>query len=85
MSMANAGMLFSFGVLVLIAALLIVVIWNVFKIARAKIVTQSEIAQGENYRKLAEEAVAVQKQIAEDLAILKKRVESMEKMLREVE
>lgn len=42
----------------------------------------ADIARDEAYRKLAEEAVPVQKKLEENLADLRVRVASMEKMLR---
>jgi hypothetical protein len=72
-------------ILTLITIIAVVVISQYLKNVRVKIMSAAEIARDEAYRKLAEENVAVQKKIQEDLADLRVRVASMEKMLREIE
>ncbi len=79
------GMGFVLVILSLITILATVVISQGLKTARAKTVSMAEIARDEAYRKLAEEAVSVQRKIAEDLSDLRTRIVSMEKMLREVD
>jgi len=79
------GMGFVLFILTLITIIAVVVISQYLKNVRVKIMSKAEIARDEAYRKLAEEAVAVQKKIEEDLADLRLRVASMEKMLREIE
>ncbi len=76
------GMIF---ILVLLVPLAVVLAWQGFKTYQVKISSNAEIARDEAYRKLAEEAVAVQRKISEDLADLRARVASIEKMLREIE
>jgi type VI protein secretion system component VasK len=61
-------------------ALVIVVVWQVAVTWRARIVASRDRA----YQQLAEEAVATQRQAAADLADLRERVASIEKLLREV-
>ncbi|MGI6492033.1 MAG: hypothetical protein GX949_03295 [Peptococcaceae bacterium] len=79
------GMGFVLVILTLITIIAVVVISQYLKNVRVKIMSAAEIARDEAYRKLAEENVAVQKKIQEDLADLRVRVASMEKMLREIE
>lgn len=76
------GMIF---ILVLLVPLAVVLAWQGFRTYQIKITSKAEIARDEAYRKLAEEAVAVQRKISEDLADLRARVASIEKMLREIE
>lgn len=80
-----AGMWFVLGILSLILILSIVIIGQFFKHSQIKIKTQAEIARDEAYRKLAEDAITVQKQMAEDLSELRQKIVSMEKLLREVD
>jgi len=79
------GMAFVLVILALITIIAVVVISQVLKNTRAKTISMTEIARDEAYRKLAEEAVSIQQKMAEDLADLRVRIASMEKMLREVE
>ncbi|TYO94832.1 hypothetical protein [Desulfallas thermosapovorans] len=76
------GMIF---ILVLLVPLAVVLAWQGFRTYQIKITSKAEIARDEAYRKLAEEAVAVQRKISDDLADLRARVASIEKMLREIE
>ncbi len=86
------GMGFVLVILSLITIVAVVVISQVLKTSRAKAASMAEIARDEAYRKLAEEAVSVQRMIAEDqqkivkdLSEMKERIKAMEKMLREVD
>jgi len=72
-------------ILSLFTIVAVVVISQVLKTARAKTISMAEIARDEAYRKLAEEAVSVQRKISEDLSDLRTRIASMEKMLREID
>ncbi len=79
-------------VLCLVTVVFVVIISQVFKNRRAKIATAAEIAQNEAYRNLAEEAITVQRKTAEDqqkitrdISEMKERINSIEKMLREVQ
>ncbi|WP_157057709.1 hypothetical protein [Calditerricola satsumensis] len=47
--------------------------------------SQAAIARDEAYRKLAEEAISLQRKRSEDLSDLRNRVAEIERMLREVE
>lgn len=85
MNMEFAGMLFAFGIILLITLAGIILVTQIFKNSRAKSLNSHEIARDEEYRKLAEESVLVQKKMSEDLADLRERVASMEKMIREVD
>jgi len=79
------GMGFVLVILLLITIVAVVVISQLLKTTRAKTVSMAEIARDEAYRKLAEEAVALQRKIAGDLSDLRTRITSMEKMLREID
>ena len=86
------GMGFVLFILTLITILAVVVVSQVLKTSRAKAVSITEIARDEAYRKLAEEAVSMQRKMAEDqqkiindLSETKERIHAIEKMLREVE
>lgn len=79
------GMMFVFGLLVLLTVL-IVVVWQVFATQRAKLAVDRK----EEYRKLAEWSTAAQQIIAEeqqkiskDLGDLRTWVSAIEKLLRE--
>ena len=79
-------------VLCLVTVVFVVIISQVLKNRRAKIATAAEIAQNEAYRNLAEEAITVQRRTAEDqqkitrdISEMKERINSIEKMLREVQ
>jgi flagellar biosynthesis/type III secretory pathway M-ring protein FliF/YscJ len=79
-------------VLCLVTVVFVFIISQVFKNRRAKIATAAEIAQNEAYRNLAEEAITVQRKTAEDqqkitkdISEMKARINSIEKMLREVQ
>lgn len=83
---------FALVILCLVAVAVVVIIFQVFKNSRTKIATAAEIARDEAYRKLAEEAITVQRKTAEDqqkitrdISEMKERINSIEKMLREVQ
>ncbi|MEL7567801.1 MAG: hypothetical protein AAGU27_23390 [Dehalobacterium sp.] len=80
-----AGMSFALVILILVTIVAVILIWQLFKSWQIKMASRAEIARDEAYRKLAEEAVSVQKKIGEDLSDLRTRIESIEKILREVE
>ncbi|MQA14038.1 MAG: hypothetical protein GEV09_07640 [Pseudonocardiaceae bacterium] len=82
------GDIFALVLLGLITLVVVVVIWQVFSIARAKVSARRE----EAYQKLAEQATEAQRSIADDLSRatgelteVRQRVAAMEKLLREVE
>lgn len=86
------GMGFVLVILALITIITVVVVSQALKTQRTKTMSMAEIAWDEAYRKLAEEAVSVQRKITgeqqkivSDLSEMKERIISMEKMLREVE
>jgi len=83
---------FALVILCLVAVAVVVIILQVFQNSRTKIATAAEIARDEAYRKLAEEAITVQRITAEDqqkmtrdISEMKERINSIEKMLREVQ
>ena len=79
------GMGFVLAILAMITVIIVVIISQALKTARARTASMAEITRDEAYRKLAEESIALQRKISEDLAELRSRVEYMEKMMREVE
>jgi predicted transcriptional regulator len=85
MNVGFVEMGFVLAVLAMFTVVAVVVIWQGLKTARAKTQSTAEIARDEAYRKLAEEAVSVQRKMADDLSDLRARIISMEKMLREVD
>jgi len=92
MSIEIAGMGFVLVILSLITIILVVIIWQALKTERSKTLSKAMLARDEAYRKLAEETAAAQKKMledhrrmAEDLADMRQRIVSIEKMLREVE
>lgn len=81
MSNANAGMLFAFGVLLLITAVIIAAIIWAASTTKAK----ASAAREANYRELAEKASLDSAEIKASLTELKGRTASIERMLKEVE
>ncbi|WP_025273556.1 hypothetical protein [Haloglycomyces albus] len=80
MSVENAGMLFVFGILFLIALITVVsIIWGT-KVARAKAVAARE----ERYRELAQKVSDDTAEVKASLVEMKARVAAIEKMLKEV-
>lgn len=80
------GMMFVFGLLVLLTVLIVVVVWQVFATQRAKL----SVDRKEEYRKLAERSTAAQQitaeeqqKISKDLGDLRTWVSATEKLLRE--
>ncbi|HHT02317.1 MAG TPA: hypothetical protein GXZ96_06495 [Firmicutes bacterium] len=82
---ALAGMGFVLFILTLVTIIAVVVIWQVLKTAREKTRYAVELAINDAYRRLAEQAVAVEEKMAKDIADLRARVASMENLLREIE
>lgn len=68
-----------------IFAAVVVILWQGFKTYQIKVQTMASIAHEEAYRKLAEQLAASQEGIARDLADLRRRVASIEQVLKEVE
>lgn len=81
MNIEIAGMTFVLYIL----TLMVVLVYLGLKAWQTRIVSAAEVARDEAYRKLAAEAVATQKKTADELADLRVRVASMEKILRDVE
>ena len=85
------GIVFVLGITVAVAVVLVVVIWQVFAVARAKTVAEITAASDDAYRTLAKQATAAQQtsaeqqeRIATELAALRSRVTAIEQLLREV-
>lgn len=83
---------FVLGIMTIIAIVVSIVLWQVFRTKQQTIESRAQIAQEEAYRKLAEEATSVQNrtaaelhQLTEGMADLRVRVATIERMLREVE
>lgn len=84
--------LFGFVSLLAVLVLLIVVVWQAFKSYQTKTSNAGYIARDEAYRKLSEEAISLQQETVEnqkkiigELSELRKRIDGIEKTLREVE
>ena len=58
-----------------------VAVWQGMGVLRAKVAGTREA----DYRRLAEEAIAAQKRLSDDVADLRQRIMAVEKILREVE
>ena len=91
MSDAGWGIVFVLVLAVAVAALIALVVWQSFKVWQTRITTGVAAAHDESYRKLAEDATAAQRAIAEDqrtiagdLAEVRSRVTAIETLLREV-
>lgn len=79
------------GGMVLVAILLGIVIWQIFKTAQSRMLAADAIARDDAYRRLAEQSATTQEQlatqqqrIADDMTELRERVGAIEKLLREV-
>jgi hypothetical protein len=82
---------FVLGIVLAVAAIIIVATWQIFAVGRTSVSAGAEMARDDEYRTLARDATAAQQAIAEeqrkiarDLADLRERMESVEKMMREV-
>jgi hypothetical protein len=82
------GNLFAVIAIIVIAAVLIVIIWQVFSTRRAT----ATLVRDDAYRKLAERTTAAHEQIvqelsaaSEELADLRGRVAEIERMMKEIE
>jgi len=75
------GMFFVLGTLALMTVIIVVSIWQFASTQRAK----ASIAREEAYRRLAEDAVKTQTEIAEALKEMRPQLAAIEKLLREVE
>lgn len=82
------GMVFVLGMTALATTITVVIIWQKFETQRA----MAALAREEAYQKLAERSVAGleraadgQQKLVEELSVLRARVDSMEKLLREVQ
>jgi hypothetical protein len=85
------GIVFVLGLTAAIAAIIIVAMWQIFSVARTDTKARAELARDDAYRSLARETAAAQQAIADeqgkiarDLADLRDRMVSVEKMMREV-
>jgi uncharacterized membrane protein len=88
---AGWGIVFVLGMTAFVAVIIVVVLWQIFSVARTKVTAETELARDDAYRTLAREATAAQQAIAEeqrkiarDLTDLRDRMISVEKMMREV-
>ncbi|MFC4337327.1 hypothetical protein [Salininema proteolyticum] len=81
MSIENAGMLFVFGIMFLVAVLIAVsIIWGT-KVARAKTIAYEQA----NYKELAQKMSDDTAEVKASLIEMKARVAAIEKMLKEVQ
>jgi hypothetical protein len=79
--MAIPGMTFVLGLLTLATIIIVVFIWQFAANERAK----ASIAREEAYRKLVEESLKTQTEIADALKEMRPKLAAVEKLLREVE
>lgn len=82
------GLVFGFGVIVLMAVTLIVVMVQVGAFTRYRIARRDEAHDQEliaKYEQLATQAQHAEKSIATELAGVRQRLEAVERLLREVE
>ena len=79
-SSATAGISITLGILFIIGGATSVIVWSYFRLQahRADAVAMA------NYRKLAEDAVANQQELRAELAKLTVKVETVEKLMRDV-
>lgn len=92
MSAEGWGITFILVLAALIALLIAIVLWQVFKTKQMNSTSRTAIAQDEAYRKLAEQATEAQERTAEELSKataeltdLRTRVSELERILKEVE
>lgn len=85
------GIVFVLGLTAAIAAVIIVALWQIFAVARTEVAAKTALARDDAFRSLASEVAAAhqaiadeQRKIAADLAELRERTTSIEKMMREV-
>ncbi|GAB3238604.1 hypothetical protein GCM10027447_38190 [Glycomyces halotolerans] len=81
MTDAHAGMLFAFGVLLLVTAVIIAAIIWAASTSKAK----ASAAREANYRELAEKAGLDSAEIKASLSEIKGRLAAVERMLKEVD
>jgi hypothetical protein len=74
------GLLFVLGMATLVAAVLIVVVWQVAKTVRARQAVSREIT----YKQVAEQATEAMRSMSAMLADMQPRLAAIEKMMRDV-
>jgi hypothetical protein len=86
------SVVFASILVILIGAVVIVGAWQGIKSANVKSIARETVARDEAYRKLAEETATTnqrlardQQQMAETLLAVQKKVDAIERMMREVE
>jgi hypothetical protein len=82
------GLWFIFGLIVLATVVAVVAIWQLAATRRARAAAQSAAtaeAVAAGYHRLAEEGVAVQRQIAEQLAEIRQSLAALQQILKDVE
>jgi hypothetical protein len=85
------SVLFATTIVALVLILIIIATWQSFKTSQTKTLAKAQISRDEAYRELAEQSTNAikrtaneQERMAADLAELRNRIASIEKMLREV-
>jgi uncharacterized membrane protein len=85
------GIVLILGIVAAVAVIVVVATWQIFAVARTDTKARAELARDDAYRTLASESTAAQQamadeqgKIARDLADLRERMASIEKMMREV-
>lgn len=88
---AGWGIVFVLVLAALIAFIIAIVLWQVFKTQQTKLSNRDAIARDENYRKLAEKSASFHEEIATELQTLRTeltethhRVRELERILKEV-
>lgn len=84
MSEAGWGIVFVLGLAALIALLLAVLIWQVFKTQQARTVSMNTSTHDNAYRELAVRAIEAQEAAVTELTDLRGRVSELERILKEV-
>jgi hypothetical protein len=82
------GTIFLLGLFALVTTIIVVVVIQVMSVARARITTDNGDhyrALAESYDRLATESASAQQSAAVELNALRSRIDSMEKLMREVE
>lgn len=82
------GLVFGFGVIVLMSVILVVVLLQVGAFTRARVARREEAQEKEliaKYEQLSKQALHAQESAVTELSGMRQRLESIERLLREVE
>ena len=91
MSDQGWGIVFVLGIAAVLAVIVVVLVWQIFKTAQSKVQADAIAARDDGFRQLAAESTAAQQKIAEEqqriadeLSQLRSRVTAIETLLSEV-